>query len=74
MVDVTSPAPPEAGVVGGESGGAPVEGLTGSNVDNLETLQMVHEDWPPCPSIPKSSLRRWLSKRSAHVQDCNFQV
>lgn len=79
----TSPAPVAEtghGVAGGGdalgsdgalgSGG----GLAGSHVDNLETLQMVQEDWPPCPWIPKSSLRRWSSKRSAHVQDCNFQV
>jgi len=61
-------------------GSAPPDGEessagTGSFVDNLETLPLVMEqqDWPPRPWIPKSSLLRWLSNRSSHVQDCKFE-
>lgn len=32
---------------------------SGSGVDTMMTLPMEYEEWPPCPWIPKTSLRRW---------------
>ena len=54
---------------------AVVTSSSGAPVDTMETLVLDQgsDTWPPCPWIPKSSLRRWLSKRSTTLEDCKFK-
>ena len=66
-VEPTSEPASEAVVAASPSSGTPM--------DNMETLPLmpdggpVCDSWPPRPWIPKSSLRRWLSKRTSTIED-----
>ena len=43
----------------------------GSTIDQMETLPFngeVSEEWPPCPWIPKTSLRRWKKPKARFEQ------
>ena len=43
----------------------------GSNVDQMDTLPFNggdFEEWPPCPWIPKTSLRRWKKPKARFEQ------
>jgi hypothetical protein len=53
----------------GEMGDEPL--APGSTIDQMETLPCngeVSEEWPPCPWIPKTSLRRWKKPKARFEQ------